>query len=56
MLHDLGFTKCKTEHGLYTRVKNRVKLIVGVYVDDLVILGECDKEVNQFKREMKRVF
>jgi hypothetical protein len=56
VLHDLGFTKCKAEHGLYTRVKNRVRLIVGVHVDDLVILGECDKEVNLFKGEMKRVF
>jgi hypothetical protein len=56
VLHELGFTKCKTEHGLYTRVKNKVRLIVGVYVDDLVIMGECDKEVNQFKGEMKQVF
>jgi hypothetical protein len=56
VLHDLCFTKCKTEHGLYTRAKNRVRLVVGVYVDDLVILGERDKEVNQFKGEMKWVF
>jgi hypothetical protein len=56
VLHDLGFTKCKTEHGLYTRVKNRVRLIVGVYVGDLVTLGECVKEVNLFKGEMGHVF
>jgi hypothetical protein len=56
VLHELGFTKCKTEHGLYTQVKNKVRLIVGVYVDDLIIMGECDKEVNQFKGEMKQVF
>jgi hypothetical protein len=56
VLQELGFTKCKTEHGLYTRVKNSVRLIVGVYVDDLVILGESDKEVNLFKGEIKRVF
>jgi hypothetical protein len=56
VLYDLGFMKCKTEHGLYTRAKNKVRLVVGVYVDDLVILGECDTEVNQFKGEMKRVF
>jgi hypothetical protein len=56
VLYDLGFTKCKTEHGLYTRAKNRVRLVVGVYVDDLVILGECDTEVNHFKGEMKWVF
>jgi hypothetical protein len=56
VLSDLGFNKCKLEYGLYTRVKNKVRLIVGVYVDDLIILGEFDHELNLFKEEMKRVF
>jgi hypothetical protein len=28
----------------------------GVYIDDLVILGECDKELSLFKGVMKRAF
>jgi hypothetical protein len=55
-LHELGFTKCKTEYGLYTLVKNMVRHVVGVYVDDLIILGESDQELSVFKEEMKRVF
>jgi hypothetical protein len=56
VLHKLGFSKCKIEYGLYTRVKNKLRLVVGVYVDDLIIMGEFDQELNLFKGEMKKVF
>jgi hypothetical protein len=39
VLHELGFSKCKTEYGLYIRVKNKMRLVVGVYVDNLIIMG-----------------
>jgi hypothetical protein len=42
MLHELDFTKCKIEYELYTWVKNKVRLMVGVYANDLIILGESD--------------
>jgi hypothetical protein len=56
VLHDLGFTKCKFKYGLYTRIKDQGRLIVGVYVDDLIIMGEQFSELIQFKEEMKKVF
>lgn len=56
VLQDLGFIKCKIEHGLYTRVKNSCRLVVGVYVDDLIIMGESSSELIAFKTEMKKVF
>jgi hypothetical protein len=37
-------------------MKNRMRLVVGVYVDDLIIMGESEKEVVVFKQEMKKVF
>jgi hypothetical protein len=55
-LHKLGFIKCKTENGLYTRVRSKQRLIVGVYVDDLIIVWESTKEVSLFKAEMKNIF
>jgi hypothetical protein len=55
-LHELGFTKCKTEYGLYTHVKNKLRLVVGVWVDDLIIMGESDQERIVLKEEMKSVF
>jgi hypothetical protein len=56
VLHELGFSKCKIEYVLYIRVKNKKRLVVGVYVDDLIIMGESDQELNLFKNEMKKVF
>jgi hypothetical protein len=56
VLHDIGFTKCKSEYGLYTRIKDQGSLIVGVYVDDLIIMGEQFSELIQFQEEMKKVF
>jgi hypothetical protein len=32
------------------------RLVVGVYVNDLIIMGESDQELNLFKKEMKTVF
>jgi hypothetical protein len=52
----LGFIRCRAEHGLYTRVRDGLRIVVGVYVDDLLIMGECMKEIDQFKEEMKQSF
>jgi hypothetical protein len=56
ILHELGFFRCKSEHGLYTRVKKKMRLVIRVYVDDLIIIGESEEEVEMFKEEMKKVF
>jgi hypothetical protein len=56
VLQDLCFIKCKTEHGLYIMVKNSYRLVVGVYVDVLIIMGESSSELIAFKTEMKKVF
>jgi hypothetical protein len=42
ILHEFGFSKCKTEYELYIRVKNKKRLVVSVYVDDLIIMEESD--------------
>jgi hypothetical protein len=52
----LGFIRCRAEHGLYTRVRDGLRIVVGVYIDDLLIMGECMKEIDQFKEEMKQSF
>ncbi|WVZ94772.1 hypothetical protein U9M48_040631 [Paspalum notatum var. saurae] len=55
-LHELGFTKSKCEHGLYMRGAEASRLLVGVYVDDLLITGEQQTEIEAFKVEMKKLF
>ena len=38
-LGELRFQRCATEHALYTRRWGKEELIVGVYVDDLIVTG-----------------
>src|SRR6185437_10981230 len=55
-LASLGFTKCTTEHALYGKSTAQGRLIVGVYVDDLIITGSQQRDIDDFKREMKGRF
>ena len=55
-LGELGFQWCETEHALYTRRRGKEELVVGVYVDDLIITGACTEDINSFKREMAACF
>ncbi|XP_074337622.1 uncharacterized protein LOC141674816 [Apium graveolens] len=51
-LENLGFQRCPYEHAMYTRRNKGDALIVGVYVDDLLIPGTSLEVVEEFKREM----
>ena len=53
-LIDLGFEKCPAEHALYKRTVGDSSLLVGVYVDDLIITGEKISEITSFKEQMKK--
>jgi len=55
-LASLGFTKCAAEHALYGKSTAHGRLIVGVYVDDLIITGSEQRDIDDFKREMKGRF
>jgi hypothetical protein len=55
-LESLGFNRSASEHGVYSRGSGDTLLLVGVYVDDLVITGAVEQEVLYFKEEMKQLF
>ena len=46
----------RNEHALYTRRWGKEELIVGMYVDDLIVTGARTKDINGFKREMAAHF
>ena len=52
MLGELGFTRCATEHALYTWRWGKEELVIGVYVDDLIIIGVRAEDIDSFKHEM----
>ncbi|GJV33972.1 ribonuclease H-like domain, reverse transcriptase, RNA-dependent DNA polymerase [Tanacetum coccineum] len=47
-LKSLDFKKCNLEQAVYTRRSKTSTLIVGVYVDDLIITGTPRKEIDAF--------
>jgi hypothetical protein len=56
MLRRMGFEQSPHEAAVYRRGNGGNVLLVGVYVDDLVITGIKDADVAAFKEEMKATF
>jgi hypothetical protein len=55
-LKKMNFVQSEHEHAMYRRSHGDDILLVGVYVDDLVITGSSLAAVEEFKEEMKRAF
>ena len=55
-LKSLNFTKCDCEPAVYTRGSGKTALILGVYVDDLLVTGGDLVEIMKFKKEMTTQF
>lgn len=55
-LEELGFVKCPYEYAVFIKREGNEVLIVGVYVDDLLITGTSVNIINKFKRQMKERF
>ncbi|CAL2226145.1 unnamed protein product [Prunus armeniaca] len=47
-----GFRKCPYEHTLFTKTKNEGMLIVRLYVDDLIFIGNDESMFKEFKQSM----
>ena len=55
-LKKLGFSKCATEPAVYTRGVGKTRVILGVYVDDLIVTGGDPAELATFKKQMTSEF
>ncbi|XBI71622.1 hypothetical protein VPH35_065793 [Triticum aestivum] len=55
-LNALGFERCPSEHAVYTRAGHGGRLLVGVYVDDLIVTGASTTAIAEFKKEMMALF
>jgi hypothetical protein len=41
---------------VYTRGEGRVAVLIGVYVDDLIVTGDDPKQIQTFKQQMTKQF
>jgi len=55
-LKKLKFSKCANEPAVYTRGVGKSRVVLGVYVDDLIVTGEDSAEIDVFKKQMTSEF
>jgi len=55
-LKKLGFKKCPSEAAVYKRGTGNNAVVLGVYVDDLIITGQNPGEIDLFKKQMTSEF
>ena len=51
-----GFVRSKCDYGVYYTAEIQERIIIGVYVDDMIITGSKSHKIVEFKEGMKRVF
>ena len=51
-----GFQQCPYEHALYVKKKKEKILLVALYVDDLIFLGNNNQMIEEFKGTMTQEF
>jgi hypothetical protein len=52
----LDFVRSESDYDIYCRGVRSDRLVVGVYVDDLVITGSSSEEIQKFKLQMAKTF
>nr|GEZ37368.1 ribonuclease H-like domain, reverse transcriptase, RNA-dependent DNA polymerase [Tanacetum cinerariifolium] len=55
-LKSLDFKKYALEQAIHTKTSKDSTLLIGVYVDDLIITGTPKKEIDKFKAQMEEKF
>jgi hypothetical protein len=55
-LKKMGFKQSAHKVAVYRRGSGRNVLLVGVYIDDLIIIGAEEQKVEVFKAQMKKAF
>ena len=55
-MSDFGFSRSKLDTALYHEGSEKAKLLVRIYVDDLIITSSSVEQINKFKAEMMGAF
>ena len=55
-LFEAGFVQSKNDHSLFIKRNDKTVVFLLVYVDDLVITGDCDIEIENVKQFLKTKF
>ena len=51
-----GFVRSKSDYAIYYTIEMQERIIIGVYVDDMIITRSNSYKIVEFKENMKQVF
>ena len=52
----MGFTKVRSDHSIWVYIREDVKIIIPVFVDDLTIASKSKEAIQHVKDELKKRF
>ena len=52
----LGFKRCHSDHGIFYRSANGIRIIIAIYVDDLLLFSDSLKAIKNVKFELNKRF
>ncbi|XP_016200541.1 uncharacterized protein LOC107641570 [Arachis ipaensis] len=55
-LKELGFAATKSDIAVFTREMNQLKTYVLVYVDNIIVTGECDNSIREVISQLNSMF
>jgi transposase InsO family protein len=55
-LINMGYLRCISEHGVYVKSGGGDVVILCLYVDDLLVTGNNEAKVTEFKKKMMNIF
>ena len=55
-LSSLGFRRSEHEHAVYFKKESAYHLLIGVYVDDLIVTRPISAHIKEFKVKMMKLF
>lgn len=55
-IRSIGLHRSEADHCVYTKVEKGVHIILSLYVDDMVIVGNCKREINKVKSMLSSQF
>ena len=55
-LNESGFCRCKTDHAVYFKREVSFIMIITLYVDDILIIGNDKQKIAEFKSSISNVF
>ena len=56
VLHEMGFERFVTEHGIYVVQERNYRVLLALYVDDLLIVWNSQESLSEVKERLKQHF